>query len=421
MKKILAMLIAVLLCLSLTGCKVNLNAEELLSAPRINAEQNEIMRALDGFIDSAVKLKYPISGGDRAPIQFFDLDGDGRDEAVVCYCIIAETPYVRIAVFKQSFTGWVGINWIETSGTDVTSIGLISTESGNQLLVELQSINRTDHQAVAYSFSAAAGLSVAYEITGTKILASDFDGDGHDEICAVVSRGVEGPYQLKLIKSTGQGLIVANTVGLNRRMLDCVGLRVGYTADDKISIIVEENIGGGLQASEIFVCDQSGQLVPAAAGIFDHSIRAIDTVGCGPIFADQKTTYIPEMFTSSVSGVGTRWYRWRYIKAGELRLAFSTYIDLNIGYGIAVPSGYDGNLVFRAVKEDSRRFEIVFYENGQELRLCELKIMPITDNGDIYINAGFKRVGANDRYGFYLRADHSPETDTFILKNFIVL
>ena len=72
--------------LLLSGCSpIQMDVEELMSPPKLTAEQAEIDSALKQALGENVKLKYPKSGDFRSAFVFHDIDGDGEEEAIVFY------------------------------------------------------------------------------------------------------------------------------------------------------------------------------------------------------------------------------------------------------------------------------------------------------------------------------------------------
>ena len=63
MKRKIAALMA--LCLMLCGCSAGASIENMLTPPRLLAEQNEIYDELKKSVGQNVKLKYPRSGDYR--------------------------------------------------------------------------------------------------------------------------------------------------------------------------------------------------------------------------------------------------------------------------------------------------------------------------------------------------------------------
>jgi hypothetical protein len=77
---------AVLLCLTLfCSCASELDFSNLLSPPKLTAEQTEIYQALVDAKGRDFTLKYPRSGDYRSAFITKDLDGDNGEEALVMY------------------------------------------------------------------------------------------------------------------------------------------------------------------------------------------------------------------------------------------------------------------------------------------------------------------------------------------------
>ena len=79
MNKSLLAAVAAGAILLLSGCSpIQMDVEELMSPPKLTAEQAEIDSALKQALGENVKLKYPKSGDFRSAFVFHDIDGDGR-------------------------------------------------------------------------------------------------------------------------------------------------------------------------------------------------------------------------------------------------------------------------------------------------------------------------------------------------------
>ena len=78
---------ALLVLLLLTSCSgVSLRVDELLSPPRLTAEQSAIYDAIETAVGTdSFKLKYPRRGDYLSACVLTDLDRDGTDEAIAFY------------------------------------------------------------------------------------------------------------------------------------------------------------------------------------------------------------------------------------------------------------------------------------------------------------------------------------------------
>ena len=80
-------LTAALLALLLTSCSgVSLRVDELLSPPRLTAEQSAIYDAIETAVGTnSFTLKYPRRGDYLSACVLTELDRDGTDEACLLY------------------------------------------------------------------------------------------------------------------------------------------------------------------------------------------------------------------------------------------------------------------------------------------------------------------------------------------------
>lgn len=415
MRKLMAAGLCTLLCAALAGCSFEFNTEDLLRAPTLNGQQEEIMTALSESLQDDFTLKYPLAGTTRTPIQLLDLNNDGVDEAVVCY-MVEDSPYARFAVFRLYGSAWRMVSWAEGPGTDIAGIELVEVSSANYLLIEWQTINRAAHTAVLYEMRSKNEVVAIYETAALNLLVADMNGDGIDEICSIFTQSSSGPFQLQVMSCSDGGVdVVAETV-LNHGMVECLSLSSGSIAPGQRALIVEENAGGGRQATEVFIYD-GAELNAAAPDIFENSLRPIGIIDSREISAG-GIIYIPQRIYS----LGARWYNWHSLRNGELRTEYSGYLDASLGYFLAVPEEYLGKLSISNVAGDVRRIAAMYTAaDGQEMPLCEIKMLYHSDDADVYINSGFILAGESDRYKFYILAESPPEVAAYIVRNFIVL
>ncbi len=83
--KILQTLLCCFVIITLCGCSAGISAENMLTAPKLDAEQSAIYQALINSVGTGVKLKYPKSGDYRSAFVLKTIDGEEGDEALVFY------------------------------------------------------------------------------------------------------------------------------------------------------------------------------------------------------------------------------------------------------------------------------------------------------------------------------------------------
>jgi hypothetical protein len=101
--------LAAALCLLFSGCSpITLSVEDLMRPPQLSENQRQVHDALMaalGTSDSNISLRYPRSGNNRSAFTFFDLDGDGQDEAMVFYTLADAPDEFYINVMEQGEQG----------------------------------------------------------------------------------------------------------------------------------------------------------------------------------------------------------------------------------------------------------------------------------------------------------------------------
>lgn len=395
--------------LLLTGCDLDLSAEQLLTAPTLTDQQNELMAALSASLQESVTLCYPSGGLWRTPIQTMDLDGDGSAEAIVCYNV-SSTPYASIAVFKRQKNGWLHLGTVEGPGTGIASVEWVE---GGYLLVEWQLINRSEHTAILYAL-AEEGLQSIYETPALRLMIYDIDADGFIEIAAVYARSAGGPFVLRVDRIAESRVLRVGEIALDRGALSCRGITAGGTADGGTAVFVEESTGKGL-ATEIFVLDPHG-LSAAAAGTFQLTQRPNGAPDCRPITKD-GVFYVPRRIAAGDGS--SSFYEFYVVESGALQYRFTGYVG--DGYIITIPEGFETR-AYPVTGIEVRHLSLRFHdEAGEEQRLCELKAIYRNSTDDIYINRGYQLVGESDRYSYYMLADYSPETMNTLLHGVYIL
>lgn len=136
MKKLIALLFPLIFLL--TGCSgitSRNNILNLLSSPRLSQRESRIISAVNRHVGQDIVLKYPRSGKNISPVQTADLNGDGKDEAVVLYSAENAGSNVRIAVLQENESGWTVVYDKEGYGSSVYRISYADIYDSSDLRI----------------------------------------------------------------------------------------------------------------------------------------------------------------------------------------------------------------------------------------------------------------------------------------------
>ncbi len=165
-KRALALLLGLLLLGSLAGCgSMDGSVSSLLKVPKANAMQQKLRLAIDASLGSNIRALTPQNGDFRSSFVMNDLDGDGRDEAVIFFASADGNggESSGIAVFAQERDGsWTMKKRVvgESSGIDTVSFLDCSGDGKKDLLIGWTR-SETAKELFVYDL-ASAGSGILY-------------------------------------------------------------------------------------------------------------------------------------------------------------------------------------------------------------------------------------------------------------------
>lgn len=125
MKKLKVVLIVLCLSLLLAGCnnfRLETSIDDLISPVSPSGDNAGVQNAVDEYCKSGYLIKIPSSGDYTTSFIFYDLDKDGKDEAIAFYEPSAERGTASLAVLKKNSDKWSVVENIKGEGSDVKSV-----------------------------------------------------------------------------------------------------------------------------------------------------------------------------------------------------------------------------------------------------------------------------------------------------------
>ncbi len=197
MKKLIAIILAIAVCLSFSGCGFNIaSVDSLMRPPKLSGDSSLLQEAFEKSVNSeTVVMKTPMSGENRSSYLFYDLDNDNESEAFVFYAnpVIENLAYV--SVFKKLNGEWSCVSNIKGRGEDIYDIQFADI-NGDTVMELAVSWNSTSNSELArfdglgasqnrtmtiYSYNGSALTLIKTENFNT-VYIDDFNGDNADEL-----------------------------------------------------------------------------------------------------------------------------------------------------------------------------------------------------------------------------------------------
>ncbi len=337
--------LAVLLT-ALSGC-FNMTADELYSLPQASKEYLKLQEQINVVLASGAEYSPPTAGLNRQSVQHKDLDGDGKNEAIVFFKTTEDKP-MKIHVFKQTEDTYQTATVIEGAGTAIERIQYadLDGDGDSELIVGWQ-IAALLHMSI-YSFKDNQS-SLLRECDYSKIVTNDMNGDGNTDVMALRLPSAELPGEADLFMFRPDGNVEKNTASLSKGIDSISRIYRGKLSDDAPAVFVESGYNGGV-ITDILVWHTDSLVnvsVNSSSGVSEDTIRAY-AIYSSDINSDGiREVPLPRLLPSApeTNYYAVDWYA--YDKSGHKKDVFSTYHDNSDKWYLILPDDWKDSITVR--------------------------------------------------------------------------
>lgn len=198
MKKIIAIIVMAVVCLTFSGCDFNIaSVDSLMRPPKLSGDSSLLQEAFENSVNysESIIMKTPMSGDNRSSYLFYDLDNDETQEAFVFYSDPAVEDVAYVSTFKKIDGNWTCVSNIKGRGTDIYEVNFadINGDEIKELVISWNSTSQVElanfsdfgssrnRTMTIYSYNGSALTLIKTEVF-TKAFVDDLNGDNADEL-----------------------------------------------------------------------------------------------------------------------------------------------------------------------------------------------------------------------------------------------
>lgn len=245
--KLLLTALPLLFC---TGCmQFELSVENLMHPPALTKEQLDISTALEQAIgDDDIKYKYPETGEHRSSFLFYDLDGDGQDEALVFYQASSKGSSTWMNILDKKEDRWVSVFDIASPNgeTEVDFISFQPLLEDGSIVIGWTDDYMNDKCAVVYRYDGTT-LTDVFQEDYDFLSFTDLNNDGTLDMISVSS---DSFYEESLISLISASSDITGTTVLERKSIlelpygsaEIVSVQIGYTDSVTPALFIDSSI-----------------------------------------------------------------------------------------------------------------------------------------------------------------------------------
>lgn len=255
-------ILALALCLALLGgcTSISMNAEDLILPPRLNQRQTMVESALETTLSlNSILYRYPQRGDYRSPFVFFDLDGDGMQEAIVFYAYRTGDDMVRAKILRETPEGeYVQVRDMTGDGDQVEFIRFANVldKDTSCLLIGWQDTRRGISTLGVYTYADGA-VRREVEMDYQSLSIDDYFGDGLNEIL-LIRQDSSDYYQLSLLGRTLDGRLSAiGDLALSPDISSVLQMRRGQVGSG-CAVFIDERRSDTYIATEVVAVGRTG-------------------------------------------------------------------------------------------------------------------------------------------------------------------
>ncbi|WP_297129255.1 VCBS repeat-containing protein [uncultured Eubacterium sp.] len=243
MKYIKVLLCIVLIVTLFSGCSFRLasSVNDLISAVAPFGENADVKSALDSFLSNGYSLKNPSSGEFITSYNFYDLDGDEKEEAVAFYEPNDNLGTIRMAIIKEYSGKWEVVSDISGYGDDAYRLDFadLNNDGKDEIIVCWNNIsNSNSHLFVVYNLKFEDKKFEVKQINKDEIYLNnyvivDFNQTGNNEILMFeINSGTKTSAKAELYSLNDNNLRLKGETKLDSRVISYRNINVEKAEGD---------------------------------------------------------------------------------------------------------------------------------------------------------------------------------------------
>ena len=243
MKYIKVLLCVVLIVALFSGCSFRLasSVNDLISAVAPFGENADVKSALDSFLSNGYSLKNPSSGEYITSYNFYDLDGDEKEEAVAFYEPNDNLGTIRMAIIKEYSGKWEVVSDISGYGDDAYRLDFadLNNDGKDEIIVCWNNIsNSNSHLFVVYNLKFEDKKFEVKQINKDEIYLNnyvivDFNQTGNNDILMFeINSGTKTSAKAELYSLNDNNLRLKGETKLDSRVISYRNINVEKAEGD---------------------------------------------------------------------------------------------------------------------------------------------------------------------------------------------
>lgn len=217
MKKVKILLLVFCIAFTFAGCnsfRLATSIDDLISPVSPSGVDADVQNAVDEYCKGGYIIKNPSRGEYTTSYIFYDLDGDGNDEALAFYEPSQALGTINMAVLNKNEKSWSVIENIKGKGSDVSCVNFsdVNNDGSVEIIVCWSLISKSTSSSLEIyrQQSTDKGFklkSLNSSVTAGEFICIDINEDGTDEVL-VFKNGSSSPMaELYSFKNNKKSLL----------------------------------------------------------------------------------------------------------------------------------------------------------------------------------------------------------------------
>lgn len=354
--------LALLLALALCGCSSG-TVDELYAPPRLPQEYVQLDARISALREElGAEYASPKTGGNTAPVQLQDLDGDGQAESIVAFFRAGsgEQP-LKIYVFRRNADNSYDVaHTIEGDGLAIQSVRYVDLDGdGGKEIVVSWRMGARQFILTPYRLAQAGAIQLAEISYNHGYTDCDLDQDNRRELAVfrVDDTAPDNGWADYYVYEDGQ-VVLSSSARLSDNAGGDASIREGSLINNIPAVYISSKSGDGT-VTDVFTL-REGKLknitLNERTGVSSQTLRYVDIspadINRDGILELPEPVAVKE-YSSTATAPNFWLIRWRQFDVdGFSQVVQTTYHNFNDGWYLAVPDGWIKEVTIS--RDDSR-------------------------------------------------------------------